>query len=78
MVLQFSGALNAASADNANAYELAPVITVKATGTGKHKQPPPSKLGAPVTPASAVYTGSNNQVTLTPRGTLNLTKPEPN
>ena len=27
-------------------------------------------------PASAVYTGSNNQVTLTPRGTLNLTKPE--
>ena len=29
-----------------------------------------------MTPASAVYTVSNNQVTLTPRATLNLTKPE--
>jgi hypothetical protein len=76
LVLQFSGALNAAAADNANAYEVAPVITVKAAGKGKHKKPPTTKLGAPVTPASAVYTGSNNQVTLTPRGTLNLTKPE--
>ena len=76
LVLQFSGALNAAAADNANAYELAPVIKVKATGKGKHKQPATTKLGKPVTPASAVYTASNNQVTLTPRGTLNLTKPE--
>ena len=76
LVLQFSGALNAGAADNANAYELAPVIKVKATGKGKHKKPATTKLGTPVTPASAVYTASNNQVTLTPRGTLNLTKPE--
>ncbi len=76
LVLQFSGALNAAAADNVNAYELASVITVKATGKGKHKQPPTTKLGKPVTPAKAVYTASNNEVTLTPRGTLNLTKPE--
>jgi hypothetical protein len=31
---------------------------------------------APVAPASAVYADANNQVTLTPRGTLNVTKPE--
>ncbi len=30
----------------------------------------------PVPPATAVYSPSNNQVTLTPRGTLNPTKPE--
>ena len=30
----------------------------------------------PVTPAKAVYTASNKQVTLTSRGMLNLTKPE--
>ena len=76
LVLQFSGALNAGAADNANAYELAPVITVKATGKGKHKKPPTTKLGTSVKLASAVYTSSNNQVTLTPRGTLNLAKPE--
>jgi hypothetical protein len=76
LVLQFSGALNAAAADNSSAYELAPVITVKATGKGKHKKPPTTKLGAPLTPAPAVYSAANNQVTLTPRGTLNLTKPE--
>ena len=45
LVLQFSGALNAAAADNANAYELAPVITVKAKGKGKHKQPATTRLG---------------------------------
>ena len=76
LVLQFSGALNAGAADNANAYEFAPVITVKAKGKGKHKQPATTKLGTPVTPASAIYSGANNQVTLTPRGTLNLTKSE--
>ncbi len=76
LVLQFSGALNAVSADNAGAYDLAPVIKVKATGKGKHRTPATTKLGTPVTPASAVYTASNNEVTLTPRGTFNLTKPE--
>ena len=76
LVLQFSGALFAESADNAKAYDLAPVIAVKATGKGKHRKPATTKLGTPVTPASAVFTASNNQVTLTPRGTLNLTKPE--
>ena len=74
LVLQFSGAL--AADDNANAYELAPAITVKAKGKGKHKQPATSRLGTPITPASAVYSDSNYQVTLTPRGTLNLRKPE--
>jgi hypothetical protein len=76
LVLQLSGALNAGAAGNANAYEFAPVIKVKAKGKGKHKTPATTKLGAPVHPATAVYNGSNNQVTLTPRGTLNLTKPE--
>ena len=76
LVLQFSGALNAGAAGNANAYELAPVIKVKAKGKGKHKTPATTKLGALVHPTSAVYNGSNNQVTLTPPGKLNLTKPE--
>ncbi len=76
LVLQFSGALNAAAADNAGAYDLATIIKVKAMGKGKNRKPATTKLGTPVTPASAVYTSSNNQVTLTPRGTLNLTKPE--
>ena len=53
-----------------------PVIKVKATGKGKHKKPATTKLGKPVALASAVYNGSNHQVTLTPRGTVNLTKPE--
>ena len=51
-----------------------PVITAKAKG--KHKQPPTTKLGKSVSRARAVYTSSNNQVTLTPPGTLNLTKSE--
>ncbi len=76
LVLRFSGALNAGAADNVGAYQLAPVITVKAKGRGKHKKPATTKLGTPVTPASAVYSASSNQVTLTPRGTLNLRKPE--
>ncbi len=76
LVLQISGALNAGAADNIGAYELAPVIKVKATGKGKHKKPATTKLGKPESPASAVYTSSNNQVTLTPRGKLNSTKPE--
>ncbi len=76
LVLHFSGALDAGAADNASAYEVAPVITVKGKGKGKHKQPPTTKLGTPVTPSLAAYTGVNNQVTLTPRGALNLTKPE--
>ncbi len=76
LVLEFSGALNAASADNANAYELAPVIKVKATGKGKHRKPATTKLGTPVTPASAVYNRVEQQVTLTPRGKLTSSKPE--
>ena len=76
VLVQFSGALNAATADNASAYAFAPIVTEKAKGKGKHKKPPTTKLGTPVPPATAVYTSSNNQVTLTPRGTLNLTKPE--
>ena len=76
LVLQFSGALNAGAADNVHAYEVAQVIKVKANGKGKHKQPATSKLGTPVKLASAVYTATNNEVTLTPRGTLKLTKPD--
>ncbi len=56
--------------------QLAPVIKVKAKGKGKHKQPPGTKLGTPVTPASAVYNASTNAVTLTPRGKFNPAKPE--
>ncbi len=76
LVLQFSGALNASAADNTGGYELAPVEKVKATGKGKNKKPATSKLGKPVALASADFTASNNQVTLTPRGTLKLTKAE--
>ena len=76
LVLEFSGALNAGAADNASAYELAPVIKVKASGKGKNRKPATTKLGAPVAPASAVYNASNNSVTLTPRGKLTASKPE--
>ena len=64
------------AADNASAYELAPVIKVKATGKGKNRKPATTKLGTPVPPASAVYNASNDQVTLTPRGKLTASKPE--
>ena len=73
LVLQFRGALIAGAANNVNAYELAPVITVKAKGKGKHKQPATTKLGTPVAPALAVYTASNNQVMLSPRCTFSST-----
>jgi len=76
LVLAFSGALNAVSADNARAHAIAPVIKVKATGKGKNRKPPTTKLGAPVAPASAVYTAANNGLTLTPKGKLTATKPE--
>ena len=76
LVLNFSGALNAASADNAGAYEFAPIIKVKASGEGKNRKPATTKLGAPVAPASAVYNPSTNSVTLTPRGKLTASKPE--
>ena len=76
LVLQFSGPLTAATADSLGAYGLAPIIKVKAHGKGKHRQPATIKLGKVVTPVSAVYAAATNRVTLTPRGTLNLTKPE--
>jgi hypothetical protein len=65
-------ALDASAAANASAYELAPIITVKRRRKGKLKQPPTTRLGTPVAVASAIYNASNNQVTLTPRGTLIL------
>jgi Right handed beta helix region len=70
----YSAAVNAASAGNAGAYELAPVFKVKASGKGKNRKPATTKLGAAVPVASAVY--SNDQVTLTPRGKLTASKPE--
>jgi protocatechuate 3,4-dioxygenase beta subunit len=76
LVLQFSGPLNAASAHNVRAYGLAPIITVPAHGTGKNRHPATTKLGTFVTPATAVYNPTTHRVTLTPRGTLNLTEPE--
>jgi RHS repeat-associated protein len=76
LVLQFSGALDAGDADNSNAYGLAPVIKVKASGKGKNRKPATTKLGAPVAPASAAYNPSTNSVTLTPRATLTASKPE--
>jgi hypothetical protein len=76
LVLQFSGSLNAGIADNVNAYGLAPIIMVKAHGKGKHRVPARTELGKPVTPASAVYAAGSNRVTLTPRGTLSLAKPQ--
>ncbi len=76
VVVDFSGALNAAAADNAGAYELASIIKVKAAGKGKNRKPAATKLGAPVALASAVYNPSNNSVTLTPRAQLTATKPE--
>jgi hypothetical protein len=75
-VLDFSGALNSASAGNSGAYELAPIIKVKASGKGKNRKPATTKLGPPVTLASAVYNASKNSMTLTPRGKLTASKPE--
>ena len=76
LALYFSGALDAASADNASAYQLAPMIKVPAKGKGKHRTPPTIKLGPPVALTSADYSASDDSVTLTPRGKLNLAKPE--
>jgi hypothetical protein len=76
LVVGFSGALSAASADNVSAYALAPIIKVKASGKGKNRRPATTKLGTLVSVASAVYNASNNSVTLTPRGKLTASKPE--
>jgi RHS repeat-associated protein len=70
LVLDFSGALNAAAADNTSAYQLAPIIKAPAKGKGKHRKPPTVKLGPPVPPASAIYSASKDSVTLIPRGKL--------
>jgi hypothetical protein len=76
IVVDFSGALSDASANNADAYELAPILKVKASGKGKNRRPATTKLGAPVPVASASYIASNNQATLIPRSKLVATKPE--
>ena len=76
LVVEFSGALSAASADNVSAYALAPIIKVKASGKGKNQRPATTKLGTPVSAASAVYNALNNSVTLTPRAKLTASKSE--
>jgi hypothetical protein len=77
LVFEFSGTINSGAADNASAYELAPIIKVKATGKGKNREPATTKLGAPVSLASEVYTASNNEATLTtPRAKLTASKQE--
>ena len=71
LVLDFSGALNAGTADNANAYELAPIIKVKAKGKGKNKQPATIKLGsARGAGLGCLQSARTTSVTLTPRGKL--------
>ena len=75
LVADFSGALNAASADNVSAYDLAPIIKVKASGKGKKRKPATTKLESLVPVASDTYNPSNNTVTLTPRGKLTASKP---
>jgi hypothetical protein len=76
VVVYFSGALNAASADNAGDYVFPPIIKVKASGKGKNRKPATTKLGSPVSVASAVYNPPNNSVTLLPSAKLTVTKPE--
>jgi hypothetical protein len=74
VLIQFSGALNAGTAENPGAYQLAPLMAIKAGGRGKGKKVE-TKLGRPVPVASAVYNAANDTVTLIPRGQLNLTQP---
>ncbi len=76
LVLDFSGALNAGTATYGDAYELAPIIKTKAAGKGKNRRPAGTKLGATVASASALYSASNDSVTIIPRGTLSSTKPQ--
>jgi hypothetical protein len=76
LVLDFSGALNAATANNTNPFQFAPIVKVPAKGKGKNRKPATTKLGTLVSVASAVYNASNNSVTLTPRGKLTASKPE--
>ena len=76
LVLQFSGSLESSSADNSSAYRIAPVIKVHARGKGRHRQPPGTKLGNPVTPASAVYADATHEVTLMLRGNQKRAKPQ--
>jgi hypothetical protein len=76
VVLQFNAPLDAAAANNAAAYEFAPVIKVKATRKGRSRKPATTRLGSPFTPASAIYDASSLQVTLTFRGKLTASKPE--
>ena len=70
VVVDFSGALNANTADNSTGYEFAPIIKVKATGKGKNHKPATTKLGTPVPVAAALYNASSKSVMLTPRGKL--------
>jgi alpha-L-arabinofuranosidase len=76
IILQFSGPLNASAADNTGAYDLAPIVKVTASGKGKKRKPATTRLGRLVTPFSAVYTASNDEVTLTSRQKLSASKPE--
>ncbi len=74
ILIEFTGALSAGAADNSRAYELAPIIMVKASGKGKHRKPATTKLGVPVPVASAIY--ASDQVTLLPLGKPAPSKPK--
>jgi hypothetical protein len=76
IVVGFSAAINAVSADDAGDYGLAPIIKGKASGKGKNKKPPTTKLGPLVPVASALYSAASNSVILMPRGRLAASKPE--
>jgi hypothetical protein len=76
LVLQFSEALNAATADNVDAYELAPIFKVDDSGKRKNHKPTTSRVGSPEPVASAAYDRANNRVTLYLRSKLTASKPE--
>ena len=76
IVVDFSGALNATAAQNADAYELALILKTKASGKGKHRKPATLKLGDPLPVESAIYSGSSDTVTLVPLVTPVASLPE--
>jgi len=66
VVIDFSGALNAAAADNPDAYRIAPFVTVR---RGRKTI---STLGPALPPASAAYDAATGSVTFTPQGVLSV------
>lgn len=76
LVLNLSGPLSAGSAQNTAAYELAPIIKVKATGKGNNGKTATTKLGAFTNVASVFYTTSDYSVMLSPHNKFTAAKPQ--